>query len=187
MEQKPTMSIEEAGLLFRNMKEGYKWIRRVEIGTLIIAKKLPQSEEDENNSNLAYFPYPLLYSFIDEDSDWFRIKSLFRNVCIDPNLDDDVIVTSPAIFTFNEESTKVEFPQFPDLFINKESFDEALNAAYTEIGKRIYEGYEGEKGEGEEEEGKDGGEIGEGSSKLRLDLILDMRFWELKNLKQWDA
>lgn len=184
MEQKPTMSIEEAGLLFRNMKEGYKWIRRVESGTLIIAKKLPQSEEDENNSNLALFPYPLLYSFIDEDSDWFRIKSLFKNVCIDPNLD-EVIATTPAIFTFNEESTKVEFPQFPDLFINKESFDEALNAAYTEIGKRIYEDNEGEKGE--EEEGKDRGEIGEGSSKLRLDLILDMRFWESKNLKQWDA
>lgn len=182
MSIKPIMSIEEAGLLFKSIKDDYQWIRRQINGMLILAKKLPQSELDETNSNLALYPYPYLYRFIDEDSDWFRINSLFKNVCIDPNLDEQRIVTSQAVFKFFVDSIHVSFTEFPEVEIIIETFEEALLAAYFALGTIIYERNQ----EKIQEESRQP-EVDQESNVLILDMIMDMHLWESKHLKKWDA
>lgn len=182
MTANPTMSIEEAGLLFKSMKDDYQWIRRQPNGTLILAKKLPQSEMDEPDSNLALYPYPYLYGFIDDDSDWFRIKSLFKNVCINPNLDEQRIVMAQAIFKFSINSIHVSFIEFPEVEIIKETFEEALLAAYIAMGKNIYEENHDEIQDKICESAND-----QESNVLILDMIMDMQLWEYKHLKKWDA
>lgn len=182
MEPKPTMSIEEAGLLFKSMKDEYQWIRRQPNGMLILAKKLPQSETDETDSNLALYPYPYLYGFIDEDSDWFRIKSLFKNVCIDPNLDEQRIVTSQAVFKFSVDDVHVSFYEFPESEIIKETFEEALLAAYVILGEKLYK-----DDRGKNNDVVNGSVDDQESNVLILDMVMDMQMWEYKHLKKWDA